>query len=190
MKIMFLFSLIAESVCVQEVASLHFNVTAIGARNGSSTLECWQMAQSFNTSNTPGTTGTAQTALGSVASLSYTVIPPNFDGGIHNAPHNQWVVFLSGLAYITLPGDNCTSAYVSGGEFGTIFAADIAAVSTTGHRTQYPGTTETIALQIPTQDDTIPEHQVLHDGPCSPGEISGIREFAMSQANPQAHGAA
>lgn len=84
-----LFSFIQASIWVQEVASLHLNVTAIGARNGSSTLECWQMAQSFNMSTTPGTSGTAQTALGSVSSLGFTVIPPNFDGGIHNAPQNQ-----------------------------------------------------------------------------------------------------
>lgn len=82
---------------------------------------------------------------------------------------------MSGLAYITLPDDNTTSAYVSGGEFGLIFAADTADVSEKGHRTQYPGITETIALQIPVKDNKIPAHTVLHSGPCVVSEIAGIR---------------
>jgi hypothetical protein len=90
MKKMQAFSLLAWSMCsLQEVAALKLNVTAIGARAGSSTLECWQVDQAFNTSNQPGTSGSAQAALGSVASISYTIIPSNFDGGIHNAPQNQ-----------------------------------------------------------------------------------------------------
>lgn len=88
------------------------------------------------------------------------------------------MAFTSGLAYITLPDDNETSAYVSGGEFGLIFAADTAAVSEKGHRTRYPGITETIALQIPTADGEVPKHDVLHAGPCVTSEINGIRGFA------------
>jgi hypothetical protein len=91
----------------------------------------------------------------------------------------RWVVFTSGLAHITLPDDNTTSAYVSGGEFGLIFAADTADVSKKGHRTQYPGVTETIALQIPTLDNKVPKHSVLHQGPCSISEITGVRNFAL-----------
>jgi len=106
-----------------------------------------------------------------------------------NGSHNtRWVVFLSGLAYITLPDDESISAYVTGGEFGTIFAADTASVSTKGHRTQYPGITETIALQIPTKDGKAPEHTVLHDGPCSASEITGVRDFAMGGAGSQPYG--
>ncbi|KAI3322019.1 hypothetical protein HD806DRAFT_536491 [Xylariaceae sp. AK1471] len=165
---------------IQEVASLKLNVTAIGARGGSSTLECWQMDQPFNTSTQPGISGSADTTLGSVSSLSYTIIPSQFDGGLHNAPQNQWIVLTSGLAYITLPDDNTTSAYVSGGQFGLFFAADTAEVSLKGHRTQYPGVTETIALEIPTYDRKIPKHSVLHQGPCSISEIAGIREFAVA----------
>lgn len=85
------------------------------------------------------------------------------------------MVFISGLAYITLPEDNTTSAYVSGGEFGVIFAADTAASSQEGHRTQYPGVTETIALQIPTQDGEVPAHSLIHTGPCAVNEVGGFR---------------
>ncbi|RYP93545.1 hypothetical protein DL770_000287 [Monosporascus sp. CRB-9-2] len=126
--------------------------------------------------------------LGSVANLTYTILPSNFDGGVHNAPHNQqvsslWVAFTAGLAYVTLPDDNATSAFVSGGPFGLIFAADTADVSEQGHRTQYPGITETIALQIPTSDGRVPEHSVLHMGPCTANDIAGIREFPPAGAS-------
>ncbi|KAJ2998465.1 hypothetical protein NUW58_g300 [Xylaria curta] len=135
MQAIFPFSLLM----LQPATSLKLNVTAISARAGSSTLECWQMDQPFNTSSQPGTAGTAQAPLGSVSSLAYSILPSNFDGGIHNAPQNQWVVFLAGLAYITLPDDNTTSAYVTGGQFGLIFVADTKKISKRGHRTQYPG---------------------------------------------------
>ncbi|KAI0398740.1 hypothetical protein F4802DRAFT_592232 [Xylaria palmicola] len=157
-------------------ASLKLNVTAIGAHHGSSTLECWETDQPFDVSSEPGTSGSAQAQLGGVSTLSYSVLPSNFDGGIHNAPRNQWVVFMSGLAYITLPDDAATSAYVAGGQFGLIFAADTSDVSTKGHRTQYPGVTETVALQIPTADGKVPKHKVLHMGACSISEIAGLRQ--------------
>ncbi|GAP91806.1 putative small secreted protein [Rosellinia necatrix] len=172
-------SLLALPLLLPQVASLQLNVTAIGAENGSSTLECWQMDQPFITSTEPGTAGSAQTPLGGVSSISYSILPPDYDGGIHNAPANQWVVFTAGLAHITLPDDNTTSAYVVGGQFGLIFAADTLDVSAKGHRTVYPGITETIALQVPTLNGEIPKHQVLHAGPCSISEIAGIREYGL-----------
>ena len=66
-----------------------FNVTAIGARNNRSTLECWQLATSFSLSDTPGVAGSVIAELGDVATLGLTVIPSHFDGGLHNAPTNQ-----------------------------------------------------------------------------------------------------
>jgi hypothetical protein len=93
-----------------------------------------------------------------------------------NADHclPRWVIFLSGLAHITLPDDETTSAYVSGGQFGLIFAADTADVSAKGHGTAYPGTTETIAIQIPTEDGGIPDHSILHNGPCTAIDTMGL----------------
>lgn len=86
---------------------------------------------------------------------------------------------MIGLAYFTLPGDNTTGAYVSSGKSSVIFAADTAEVSRTGHRTQYPGDTETIVLHIPTHDGKVPEHSVLHMGPCGFNDLAGIREFGQ-----------
>ncbi|KAI0552417.1 hypothetical protein F4679DRAFT_88638 [Xylaria curta] len=180
MKFMQLFRLFAVPKLLQQAASLKLNVTAIGARDGLSTLECWQMDQPFDTSTTPGTSGSAQTQLGNVSTLSYSVLPSAFDGGLHNAPQNQWVVFLSGLAYITVPGDDATSSvFVTGGQFGLIFAADTSDVSEEGHRTQYPGITETVALQIPTSDGKVPKHDLVHNGPCSISEIAGLRTLTL-----------
>lgn len=74
---------------IPAVASLGFNVTAIGASHGRSTLECWQMDSPFDVSHDEGTAGSAVVALGNTANMSYSVIPPHFDGGLHTAPHNQ-----------------------------------------------------------------------------------------------------
>ncbi|KAI2639245.1 hypothetical protein GGS21DRAFT_506685 [Xylaria nigripes] len=172
--------LLAFSMLAWQGAAMKLNVTAVSARYGASTLECWQMDSPFVVSDQPGTVGSAQVQLGNLANMSYSVLPGSFDGGIHNAPHNQWVLFTSGLAFITLPHDDSTSAYVEGGKYGLIFAADTADVSSTGHHTDYPGLVETIGIQIPTQDGKIPEHEVLHMGPCNISEVAGIRDVLQA----------
>ncbi|KAK7914058.1 hypothetical protein PG985_011761 [Apiospora marii] len=170
-------------LCVPEVAGAgetKLNITAIGATGGKSTLECWQMDAPFAVSDTPGTRGSAAASLGNVTKLDFGVIPANFDGGLHNAPANQWVMFTTGLAHITVPGDDSGGAYVQGGEFGLIFAADTANVSEKGHYTRYPGIVETVALQMPTLDGEIPPHQVVRSGPCQTDDMAGLRSFASA----------
>src|SRR5258707_1535786 len=81
----------------------------------------------------------------------------------------RWVVFTSGLAHITLP-NSTVEAYVPGGKYGLIFAADTAALGAKGHSTNYPSDGETNVLQIPT-GGTIPRHNVLYTGPCKPAEL-------------------
>lgn len=95
LKIMQALSLFTLPWLFQETTSLNLNVTAISARDGSSTLECWQMDQPFDTSTEPGISGTTQVSLGTASSLAYSIIPPDFDGGVHNAPENQYVALLS-----------------------------------------------------------------------------------------------
>lgn len=94
----------------QEAASLHLNVTAISAHNGSSILECWQMNQTLDTSTEPGIAGTAQVSLGNASSLAYSIIPPNFDGGVHNAPTNQCVALLESC--VLNMGVHCTDKVI------------------------------------------------------------------------------
>ena len=62
------------------------NITAISAENNRSTIECWQLAAPSTAPSTPGIVGSTVTSLGPAGNLSYTILPPHFDGGLHNAP--------------------------------------------------------------------------------------------------------
>ncbi|EJD41219.1 hypothetical protein AURDEDRAFT_169804 [Auricularia subglabra TFB-10046 SS5] len=137
------------------------NVTAITGRDGESVFECWSLLPPLVEGG-----GLLSTSLGDLANASYAIVPPGFDNGPHNAPANQWVVLLSGVARITIPHVNQT-VYVLGGTNGVIFAGDIAAVSASGHVTANPSEETARVLQIPSADGKIPTHQVAHDGPCT-----------------------
>lgn len=111
----------------------------------------------------------------------YTILASTVHETDHGWEKNRWVAFISGLAYISLPHNMSeASAHVSGGAFGLIFAGDTAADSDTGHRTEYPGITETVLLQVPTCDGGVPAHTVLHEGPCTAQEITGTRALAAA----------
>lgn len=84
----------------------------------------------------------------------------------------RYVAFLSGLAHITIP-NSTQEAWIPGGRNGLIIAADTAAVSKEGHYTEYPSKKESIVLTIPTAGGKVPEHRVLHDGPCQRSEMRG-----------------
>ncbi|KAJ9318308.1 hypothetical protein DTO271D3_1565 [Paecilomyces variotii] len=151
------------------------NVTVLGARNNRSTLECWALEPGFKTSTESGTAGSMSLNLGplggqSAGNSTYAVIPAKFDGGRHNAPTPQWVVFLSGLAHITLP-NSTLEAYIPGGKNGAILALDTADVSTLGHITTYPSQETTVALEIPLGEEGVPGHRVLHMGACRDVEM-------------------
>jgi hypothetical protein len=64
---------------------------------------------------------------------------------------------------------------MTGGEFGVIFAADTADVSYDGHISTYLGSTESVYVQIPTQDGMIPDHNRLYMGPCDARDMTGLR---------------
>ncbi|KAI0597314.1 hypothetical protein F4775DRAFT_560716 [Biscogniauxia sp. FL1348] len=161
------------------VAQVKLNVTAISARDGNSVIECWQLDNPFASSSKPGVAGCAIAQLGHLDNLTYTIVPSNYDGGLHVAPYKQWVFFASGVAHITVPDDS-TEAFVKGGDFGLIFAADTADVSRRGHKTAFPGNAETMGLQIPTRNGEIPAHSVVHAGPCEESEMVGFRELAAT----------
>jgi len=111
--------------------------------------------------------------LGDLANATYTVIPPRFNGGLHNDPAPQYVAFLSGLAHVTLP--NATGeVWIQGGKYGLLIAVDNAAVSKYGHITTYPSDADTVTLQVPFASGVAPDHTVLHEGPCTWPEMTGI----------------
>ncbi|KAL8420988.1 hypothetical protein RB596_001963 [Gaeumannomyces avenae] len=159
------------------------NITAISAASNASTLECWQFGP-LAVVSAPGVSGAAPLLLlgGAASSVSYTVFPANTTGGPHNAPRLQLVVFLSGLARITLPsssaGGNGTAAsfVVRGGRNGIIVAADTRDVSGPGHTTDYPGDEPTVVLQMPIAAGRLGfgRYSVLHEGPCTEEEMSGL----------------
>ncbi|KAJ5109034.1 hypothetical protein N7456_005709 [Penicillium angulare] len=158
-------------------AASTLNVTALGAENNVSTLECWALKPGFYTSTESGTAGSKSLNLGpldgkNAGNSTYSMIPGHFDGGRHNAPANQWVVFLSGLAHITLP-NSTAEAWVTGGKHGAILALDTADVSGWGHITRYPSNETTVVFEIPLGEEGVPGHKVLYQGACQGAELSG-----------------
>ncbi|KAK5991881.1 hypothetical protein PT974_05268 [Cladobotryum mycophilum] len=153
--------------------TLALNITAINGRNGESVLECWQLKQKFTSSATPGTAGALSLTVGDASKVTYTIIPGQFDGGLHNAPAAQLVHFISGVAHITLPSSK-DEAWIHGGKYGLIAAVDTAAVSKTGHRTQYPSMADTIGLQLPLNNWSAANYTVLHSGACGEDELTAL----------------
>ncbi|KAI4120562.1 MAG: hypothetical protein LQ338_006925 [Usnochroma carphineum] len=143
----------------------YLSITAISAINGASTIECWRLTAPFKTSAEAGVSGASLAQLGKAGNVSYVVLPPRYNGGLHNAPAVQYVAFIAGKAIVSTP-ETRQSAIINGGKAGLIIAADTADVSKQGHDTQYPTEQQTIAIQIPTADGKVPEHTVLHPGPC------------------------
>lgn len=82
---------------------------------------------------------------------------------------HRWVVFTAGEAVISLPYSTDT-AKIRGGRDGLILAADTQNVSTAGHITKYPSKKQTVAIQIPIENNEIPAHTVLHSGACNKKE--------------------
>ncbi|GFN13257.1 hypothetical protein AtubIFM55763_001298 [Aspergillus tubingensis] len=145
------------------------NITTLTAHNNQSVLECWALDPGYSTSAQAGVSGTAMLNLGSVTNnATNLLIPGEYDGGRHNAPTNQWVIFLSGVAHITLP-NSTDDAWIVGGKNGAILALDTAEVSALGHYTTYPTEESTVALEIALKE--IPGHRVLHSGACGEGEL-------------------
>ncbi|KAI1385089.1 uncharacterized protein F4822DRAFT_417266 [Hypoxylon trugodes] len=154
-------------------ADQYMNLTTLTGRDNVSVLECWQLSTPFATSDVPGVAGTQTLELGGLANATYTVIPPRFDSGLHNAPVKQYVWFVSGVAHLSLP--NATGeAIVNGGRYGLIYADDTKDISGWGHLSRYPGGDQTITVTFPVQDGVNPNHTVLHDGPCTLSESMGV----------------
>lgn len=83
--------------------------------------------------------------------------------------NDRYVIFLSGLAHITLP-NSTDEIWVRGGKDGLIVAAD--GQSEFGHVTTYPGGADTVAVQVPWE--VAPGYEVLYGGGCREEEMVGI----------------
>ncbi|KAJ6437368.1 Endonuclease/exonuclease/phosphatase [Purpureocillium lavendulum] len=129
--------------------------------DGSAGFECWEMATPFKQYPT---TGQAISGLAHVSNVSYVVLPPRSNEGIHKPPHPMFFALLSGQAHITLPRGK-DELWVTAGVDGLIVAND---VTGEGHVTEYPLDKPSVALQIPFRDGKTPPHRVVHEGPCPP----------------------
>ena len=89
MRFQTLFSLLLALAMAE--AQQFFNLTAISAAGGNSTIECWQLSEPLTSSSDAGTSGTVIQRLGDVSNATYTVLPAKFDGGLHRAPVAQYV---------------------------------------------------------------------------------------------------
>jgi hypothetical protein len=74
-----------------------------------SALECWRFATPLIDSSEPGIAGSLRFNF-NASSASYTIIPPRFNGSIHNSPTPQVMFCLHGLSYSCADTDSllCT----------------------------------------------------------------------------------
>lgn len=75
--------------------------------------------------------------------------------------------------HIRLP-NSTTEAWIQGGKYGFIIAADTVEVSKLGHITEFPSGDDTVIAQFPVVEGVVPEHVVLHEGPCTAGSGIGV----------------
>jgi len=87
-SLVYLFSWNPVFAQLNNITTPSLNLTAISAANGASVLQCWQLP-GFAASSSAGTVGALNLFLGDLSNATYTVIPPRFNGGIHNAPAAQ-----------------------------------------------------------------------------------------------------
>ena len=79
---------LAYSQTTSTPSTTGLNITALDAVNGSSILQCWQL-DPFTVSSTPGTVGALSVFFGEASNVSFTVIPPRTNAGLHVAPAAQ-----------------------------------------------------------------------------------------------------
>lgn len=68
----------------------YLTATALVTKGNDSAFECWQLTEPFRRSSIPGISGTQSVTVSNNTNFAYTILPPRFDGGIHNAPEPQY----------------------------------------------------------------------------------------------------
>jgi hypothetical protein len=85
---------------------------------------------------------------------------------------------MAGLAHISTPHSglpaHLNEVWIQGGRYGMVIAADTKEVAAQGHITEFPGTERTVIAQFPVADNKVPEHNVLHVGPCTLADLAGL----------------
>jgi hypothetical protein len=87
-------------------------------------------------------------------------------------------MFLSGLVHISIPNSTLpasqSEAWIQGGKYGILIAADTVDLSKNGHITDFPGGADTVIAQFPLEGGKVPEYKVLYTGPCRLNELVGL----------------
>jgi hypothetical protein len=100
----------------------------------------------------------------------WTKIPP-----AHEA---RFSIVLSGLVHFKIPNStlepSASEAWIAGGRNGLIIAADLASHSQYGHFAEFPSDAATVLVQVPTANGGIPDHDILHAGPCGWEDMIGL----------------
>lgn len=126
-------------------------------------IQCWNLTLPFITSSVPGTIGSQSLSL-PTRNTTYTIIPPRYDAGLHNAPVPQLVHFMSGVAHVTLPQDpDGAGLWLVGGKGGLLFAVD---TTGKGHVTKYPSDEVTMGIVAPFEGGVVPKYSVVKEGAC------------------------
>ncbi|KAI0008110.1 hypothetical protein F4779DRAFT_467220 [Xylariaceae sp. FL0662B] len=140
----------------------YLHLTAlVSDQDGKAAFECWEISTPF--SSYP-TVGNVIPGLADVANVSYVVLPPRSNEGLHRPPHPMFFVLLSGSAHVTLP-DGKADLWIRAGTNGLMVATDTIGQ---GHYTEYPSDELSVALQIPFLNGVLPEHLVANRGVCEP----------------------
>jgi hypothetical protein len=95
-----------------------------------------------------------------VSSKTY---PLAYETQVHDRavrPHTHQNILNSTL------GASVSDVWVESGRYSLIIAADIPSRSQYGHFAEFPGDTITVLVQVPTANGEIPDHDLLHMGPC------------------------
>jgi hypothetical protein len=146
-----------------DVNTTYLIAPALVTKNNQTVIQCWKLNSPFKRSSVPGVSGAQVATLSNNTNLAYSILPPRFDGGLHNAPLPQLVHFLSGVAHVTLPQDPFVDLWIVGGTSGLLFAVD---TTGPGHVTRYPSDQETVSITAPFAQGIVPEYTVLKHGPC------------------------
>ncbi|KAK6205839.1 Chitin synthase, class 3 [Pestalotiopsis sp. IQ-011] len=166
-------SVLATAAAAQD--RVYLNVTALTPIDGESALQCWQLPSPFSPSmpnvNNNNNSSSYGLPLGETANATLFVVPAGSDAGLHHTEAAQWVIFITGLAHVTLPRSS-DQAWISGGKYGLLWAGDLAGASGQGHRTFYHE--QTVGLILPARHGREPEHSVVRQGACLPQDLLGL----------------
>ncbi|KAF7539145.1 hypothetical protein G7054_g2347 [Neopestalotiopsis clavispora] len=150
------------------------NISALASVNGSSTIQCWQLAA------VPVEARSALNfELGNTTEASWSIIQPQTVVGEAWAPAVQLTMVMNGMIHVSAPAAqqaeyadspaSLVQGYFLPGTLSSsvLIAADLKATSDiAGHYTEFPSNEPTVLVQIPFANNEAPEHTVLYEGQC------------------------